>query len=81
MAKERIRRKRASESDPRPIAGGQSPAWWPVLMVALMIIGLLWVVTFYLTGQQYPVPSWGKWNLGAGFAIIMVGFLMTSRWR
>lgn len=81
MAKERIRKKRAKESDTRPIAGGQSPAWWPVVMVTLMIIGLLWVVTFYLTQQQYPIPNLGNWNLGIGFAVIMVGFLMTSRWR
>ena len=46
-----------------------------------MIVGLLWVVTFYITRQQYPVPSLGQWNLGIGFALILAGFAMTTRWK
>ena len=58
-----------------------NPPWFVPVMLGLMVVGLLWVVTFYLTGQQYPVPSWGMWNLGAGFALILVGFGMTTRWK
>jgi len=51
-------------------------------MLGLMIIGLLWVVTYYISGaNEYPVPSLHRWNLGAGFAFMMAGFLMTTRWR
>lgn len=58
-----------------------NPPWFVPVMLGLMIIGLLWVVTFYITGQQYPVPSWGMWNLGIGFAFILTGFAMTTRWK
>lgn len=58
-----------------------NPAWFVPVMLGLMIIGLVWVVTFYITKQQYPVASWGMWNLGAGFAFILVGFAMTTRWK
>lgn len=58
-----------------------NPPWFVPVMLGLMIIGLLWVVTFYITGQQYPVSSWGMWNLGIGFAFILVGFAMTTRWK
>lgn len=58
-----------------------NPPWFVPVMLGLMLIGLLWVVTFYITGQQYPVPSWGMWNLGIGFALILVGFGMTTRWK
>lgn len=58
-----------------------NPPWFVPVMLGLMIIGLVWVVTFYITGQQYPVPSWGMWNLGVGFAFILVGFAMTTRWK
>jgi hypothetical protein len=51
-------------------------------MVSLMVAGLLWIVVFYLSGPaQLPVPQLGAWNLGVGFALIVVGFAMTTRWR
>lgn len=59
-----------------------NPRWFVPVMLGLMIIGLIWVVTYYISGvDQYPVPSLGRWNLGAGFAFMMAGFLMTTRWR
>ncbi|WP_084342518.1 cell division protein CrgA [Janibacter corallicola] len=58
-----------------------NPSWFVPVMLGLMIIGGLWVVTFYITQQQYPVPSLGNWNLGVGFVLIMAGFLMTTRWK
>lgn len=58
-----------------------NPSWFVPVMLGLMIIGGLWVVTFYITQQQYPVPSLGNWNLGVGFILIMAGFLMTTRWK
>lgn len=58
-----------------------NPGWFVPVMLGLMVIGLLWVVTFYISGEQYPVEAWGFWNLGAGFAFILVGFAMTTRWR
>ncbi|XVX20335.1 cell division protein CrgA [Actinomycetota bacterium] len=58
-----------------------NPPWFVPVMLGLMILGLLWIVTFYITSQRFPVPQWGRWNLGAGFALMMAGFLMTTRWR
>ena len=50
-------------------------------MVGLMIVGLIWVVVFYISSEQYPIPSLGRWNLGIGFALMLAGFGMTTRWR
>ena len=50
-------------------------------MVGLMLLGLLWVVVFYITREQFPVPQLGRWNLAVGFAFMMAGFMMTTRWR
>jgi hypothetical protein len=51
-------------------------------MLGLMIVGLVWVVTYYISGvHQFPVPQLGRWNLGVGFGFMMAGFLMTTRWR
>ena len=57
-----------------------NPRWFVPLFCALMIIGLIWAVTYYLSGS-YPIPNIGAWNLAIAVAIIMVGFLMTMWWR
>ena len=63
-----------SESAPNPV-------WFKPIMLGLMILGLLWVIVFYLSNQALPVPGIGGWNLVIGFAIAFVGFLMTTRWK
>ena len=50
-------------------------------MLGLMILGLVWVIVFYLSGSVWPIPGIGGWNLVIGFGIAFVGFLMTTRWR
>ena len=57
-----------------------NPRWFVPLFCALMIIGLVWAVVYYLT-SNYPIPNIGAWNLAIAFAIIMVGFIMTMWWR
>lgn len=58
-----------------------SPSWWAPTMVTLMLIGLVYVVVYYMTKGQYPIPNIGNWNLAVGLGIAFVGFLMTLRWR
>jgi hypothetical protein len=50
-------------------------------MVALMVIGLAWIVAAYVTRLEYPVPGIGAWNIAAGFGVALIGFGMTTRWR
>ena len=58
-----------------------NPVWFKPVMFGLMIIGLLWIITFYISEGKLPVDAWGSWNIVAGFGIAIVGFLMTTRWR
>ncbi len=78
-------RKKPAYTPPRtagPSAQAPNPRWFVPLMVGLMVLGLLWVVTFYISGaHQFPVPQLGRWNLGVGFGLMLSGFLMTTRWR
>ena len=57
-----------------------NPSWFVPLFCAFMIVGLIWVVVVYMTAK-YPIPGIGNWNLAVGFALIMIGFLMTVAWR
>jgi hypothetical protein len=65
-----------SEGDAAP-----NPVWFKPIMIGLMIVGLVWVLVFYLSGQQFPIPGIEAWNLVIGFGIAFIGFLMTTRWR
>ena len=77
MARQAESTKRVEES----IKGTKSnPRWFVPLFCALMLIGLIWVVAYYLTGK-FPIPAIGVWNLVFGFVIILIGFLMTMWWR
>jgi hypothetical protein len=50
-------------------------------MVGFMLLGLAWILVYYISGSLYPVPGLGGWNLGIGLGIALIGFLMTTRWR
>ena len=58
-----------------------NPVWFKPIMLGLMLIGLVWVLVFYLSNSTLPIPGIGGWNLVVGFGIAFVGFLMTTRWR
>lgn len=77
----RGKKKPRRESTPAAKATTPNPSWYVPVMLGLMIIGLIWIVTFYLTAGEFPVRAWGNWNLGAGFGLIITGFLMTTNWR
>ena len=58
-----------------------NPAWFVPVMLGLMLVGLFWVVTFYVTATDFPIPKIGYWNLVIGFSLMISGFMMTTRWR
>lgn len=58
-----------------------NPVWFKPLMLGFMIVGLLWIVVFYVSQSQFPIPQLGAWNILIGFGIAFIGFLMTTRWR
>jgi hypothetical protein len=50
-------------------------------MVAVMLLGLVWVVVYYLSSGALPIEAIGAWNLAVGFGLILGGFGMTAGWR
>jgi hypothetical protein len=34
-----------------------NPVWFKPIMLGLMILGLLWVIVFYLSNQALPIPA------------------------
>ncbi len=58
-----------------------NPVWFKPVMVGFMLLGLVWVLVFYISGNKLPIPDINAWNLLIGLGIAMIGFLMTTRWR
>jgi hypothetical protein len=59
-----------------------SPRWYAPLMVTLMVLGLLWIVVYYVAGDQIPfMVSLGAWNFAIGFGAMVLGLVMSMRWR
>ncbi|MDR1034114.1 MAG: cell division protein CrgA [Bifidobacteriaceae bacterium] len=57
-----------------------TPKWLVPTFVTLLVVGLLWVVVFYIT-NTYPIPGIHSWNILIGFVIMLVGFIMTMWWQ
>lgn len=74
-------RARAATDIPQTQSLPSNPSWFVPVMSGLMILGVLWVATFYITSGDWPVGAWGYWNLGIGMGLIMAGFVMATRWR
>lgn len=87
MPKSRVRKKKVytPPTDVRP-AGGvtpkkPSPQWVPGFALALVVAGMAWLVTFYMTQTAYPIASIGQWNLAIGFGMLVSSLAVFTQWR
>ncbi len=84
MPKSRGRRKEPFTPPPAPVnpASQTSPVWLVPVMLACFLLGLVWLVVFYIAGQDVPgMSSLQNYNLLVGFALILVGFVLATRWK
>jgi hypothetical protein len=60
-----------------------NPVWFKPLMFGFMLLGLIWIVLYYITSSnlQLPVPAFGQANIFVGFGLVLIGFLMTPWWK
>jgi hypothetical protein len=58
-----------------------NPVWFKPVMFGFMLVGLLWIILFYISQGTLPIPGLASWNILVGFGIAFIGFLMTTRWR
>jgi len=59
----------------------ESPKWLAPVMVAAFLIGLFWIVVFYVTQTRFPIPNIGSWNMVIGFSFVGFGFTLATKWR
>ena len=58
----------------------ESPSWLAPVMIANFLIGLFWIVIYYVN-TNLPIGGLGNWNMAIGFTFIAVGFSLATKWR
>jgi hypothetical protein len=89
VPKSRVRKKKVytPPTDARPAAAPAarkkrpSPPWVPGLAVGLLVAGIAWLATYYMSQAVYPVASWGVWNLAVGFGLMVGSLGVFTQWR
>jgi hypothetical protein len=94
MPKSKVRKKadytppKQKPSERQARAAGPSSPIYVGIMLGLMVVGLIWLVVNYLAGDKigFMVALGGdgngfNYNFLVGFGMIIVGLLMTMKWR
>jgi hypothetical protein len=50
-------------------------------MVTLWLVGLAWIVVFYLAPDAKVISDIGNWNLVIGMSLIALGFVFATKWE
>lgn len=84
MPKSRIRKKADFTPPPAKAATAiklGNRGWVAPLMLAFFVVGLAWIVLFYVTQGDLPVDAFGNWNIVVGFGFIAGGFVVSTQWK
>ena len=88
MPKSKVRKKTdhtinpASRTPVKVKAVGPSPVWYVTIMLGFMLAGLVWLLVYYLAADQISwMSKLNAWNFLIGFGLMVVGLIMTMRWR
>jgi len=84
VPKSRVRKKPVYTPPPtRSPKRKVSPAWLAPTMIACLLVGLAWIALYYVTGGgDMPVLRvLNGWNLLIGFALIIAGVVLATKWH
>lgn len=86
----RLRKRPAKPATPDSVKANKSkegnPAWFLPVTLTFLVVGLVWIMVYYISQTLYPLGSGTPINLGAGniivgFGLMMVGFGFLTRWK
>lgn len=85
MPKSRVRKKAVYTPPQRAQKVQVSPRWLAPVMVACWLLGVAWMATFYILvttdTRLEPFSTLGNGNLLVGFALLIIGIVLATRWR
>lgn len=75
---------KGEDHTPKPHAPG-SNRWVVPTFIALALLGVLWMVVFYLSSVSgFTVPlmdKLGYWNLAIGMGLLAIALGLTTQWK
>ena len=87
MPKSKVRKKtdytiNPANRTPVKVKVGPSSTLYVSVMLGFMLVGLLWLIVYYLAADQLSwMNSLGAYNFLIGFGFMVVGLVMTMKWR
>ncbi|MFZ2172761.1 MAG: cell division protein CrgA [Rhodococcus sp. (in: high G+C Gram-positive bacteria)] len=88
MPKSKVRKKTdytinpANRTPVKVKAVGPSSTLYVSVMLGFMLIGLVWLIVYYLAADQLTwMNDLGAYNFLIGFGFMVVGLIMTMRWH
>lgn len=55
--------------------------WVAPAMVGCWLLGLAWIIVYYLAPNLKYFDQLGNWNLLIGMVLIGIGFIFSTRWE
>ncbi len=55
--------------------------WLAPVMVAMFLIGLAWIVVWYIAPENPVMGPLAGWNVAIGFVFIGMGFVLATKWE
>jgi hypothetical protein len=89
VPKSKVRKKTADAASAGPLRPGTgakpikpSAPWYPAVMASMLVLGLAYIVVYYMAAEQIPfMNDLGSWNFAIGFGFLIGGLGMAVRWR
>jgi hypothetical protein len=87
VPKSKVRKKSVAPVRPQSLgtaskALAPSPTWYPIVMAVVLVVGLAYLVVYYLANDHIGfMRDLAGWNFAVGFGIMLVGLVMAVRWR
>lgn len=58
----------------------ENPKWLVPTFSTLLLVGLSWILVYYISRGQYPVQI-GNYNIFIGFAMLLAAMGLLTRWK
>ncbi|HEY5821364.1 MAG TPA: cell division protein CrgA [Propionibacteriaceae bacterium] len=85
-AKQKLKAQR--ESQPKKVKGSKkvkapsSRRWVPPTFITVGLLGVAWLITYYVAGQQIPLMTdLGNWNILIGMGGMAAAFGIATLWK
>ena len=76
------KRPKAAEAKPRRVKAPGSRRWVPPTFITVGLLGVAWLVTYYIAGRLIPFMSdLGNWNILIGMGGMAAAFAIATLWK